>query len=218
MRLDSDYHMPGGVDFKPRPGIPKSRLYPYYSGRTLELTNIFNYGNACGQSAMAILLTYWNKIAVSNPLSKNVEGLYKASWSKPDMIGGLFGTSIERVGEVLQRYGLNAQGHNEPRNTVTVHKGKKNWLIDHVKRGYPVACILDMGFLYGGMVAHWVVVVGHKPGKFAVGNFVPKHHVNDRRSPVADDEGVAWLSEKDFMKGWQGNLPFIHFGAVTCHP
>ena len=220
MSLQETYASPASLGYPKVGRITAARLEPYYQGKVLDFKNIIGSGNACGQSTMAILLTYWKRIAKSNPLSKNVEGLYKASWGAPDMAGGFFGTSIERVRDVLQRYGLQATGFNVHRNTVNSSRGKKKWLIHYLAGGYPVAVIMDLGFLYGGVGAHWAVVVGYNREKdqFAVGNFRPGYHVDSRTSPTVDPEGVAWFPAADFMKAWQSNLPGIHFGAVTCRP
>jgi hypothetical protein len=117
--------------------------------------NIFEYTNdgarnratACGQAAIATLLTAWGvkSADTGNTLIREIESRYPQ-----DVAFGNLGTSWQRMEQALKGYGL--------KTFWTKGLGE---LMNYVKAGYPAAVMLDVGRIkvpgFEGWGGHWVV-------------------------------------------------------------
>ncbi len=159
------------------------------------------HSNGCGQSAMATILTYWNRMQC-NP--QNAENLYSNTNSKPDIFGGILGTSWERFKQVMESYSMIAYGQNEPILTANSSRGKLDTLRSWANQGYPVAVILGNGELNRGSGAHWGIVVQVTHYSVELANY---------------GKGCISVNLYDFMKAWEAFwLPGVHYAAVLAHP
>lgn len=191
------------VKSNPIPEPPKINTQHFGANRISEyyVHPFTRHFNGCGQSAMATILTYWNYMQYS---PKNAENLYANTNSKPDIFGGLLGTSWERFKHVMESYGMLAYGQNEARLTTNSAIGKLETLSTWVNAGYPVAVILGNGELGRGRGAHWGVVTRITQYEALLANY--------------GVDGYT-VSLHDFMKAWQSyGLPGVHYAAVLAHP
>jgi hypothetical protein len=164
-------------------------------------------------------MVYWGKVTPGPNLTDTVKSIYSSADGAPDILGGIFGTSIERIRDYQIRRGLQATGYNIERKTVSSIDGKFEWLRGWVDAGYPAAVIMDTGPLGSPHGAHWAVVVKMDSvnKRIEAANFVPGDSING--APV-NSQGMVSLDPNAFMKAWEADIikiVTIHFASVISH-
>lgn len=187
--------------------IDLGRIRPYFIPPLTELKTLLG-GNACGQTAMATVLTYFGLLPYDLDSAKQ---LYENSKSGPDVGFGVFGTSWERVRDVFLSYDMAVDARNSPRLTVLETSPqalteKLQWVSSWVDRGVPVSVIVGNGEIDGQAGAHWGIVVEVEQENVLLANF-------------EDVGGLKRLPINVFLKAWQAYfLPGVHFAAVAAYP
>lgn len=147
----------------------------------------YKTGSNCGTAAAATLLTRYDRKNRFQPYATPYNAVQKLEREGlgPDVIGGAWGTSRNRMQDIANRYGFNYAW------------GTKDQLEGCVAAGYPVAVMLDIandkaGYpnVYNQWGFHWVVVYAVDGNNFYVTNW-----------PTA--KGA--ILKKWFYKGWEEN-------------
>lgn len=164
------------------------------AARYVGLGEIFQYTNdgapdrskACGQAAIATILTYYNikPRDTGDSVINEIYGRYK-----PDIAWGILGTSWQQMGRALRGYGV-------PYNWYSGEAGLKNALNLYK----PCIVMLDVGAMpeegwgWGG---HWVVAYGYDQSNIYLTNWNGDSH------NYADGGKCTWTA---FRKGWNAQL------------
>ena len=173
-----------------------SQIYPGFStGVTYYgLPGIFQYTNdgaqdknrACGQAAVATILTYYG-IKPKDTGYSVIREIY--SRYSPDIAFGILGTSWQQIGRALNGYGV-------PYNWYSGEAGLKNAL----NQSKPCIIMLDVGAIpeegwgWGG---HWVVAYGYDAYNIYLTNW------NGNPQGYADGGKCTWTA---FRKAWNAQL------------
>ncbi len=194
-----------------------SRIRPFYNSEVANWTRPTQ--NACGSAAIATLMDYWGKVPTGMKPTEIVRNIYNSEDGAPDLLFGILGTSIERVGDYQINRGLKANGYNIERKTISSIDGKFDWLRGWVDAGYPVAVIIDDGPIGSPNCAHWAVVVQMDAlnKTINVANFIPGSWINRVQT---DARGIVSLNPDTFLKAWEADIlkiATIHYAAVISH-
>lgn len=160
---------------------------PARTGNNIGIWGYTNQGarnpdNTCGQAAVATLLTYHNPVAFK-PLNDNKYVLNLESGFPPDTLGGVFGTSWQRMEKMARANGLRV-------DWIRGTDDLKYW----VRSGYPVIVMLDIARDKAGwdraVGGHWAAVYAYDASGFYLTNW-------QNSAPCPNDKfGKGWSTGK----------------------
>ena len=191
-------------------GVDASKVFAYYESPFVE-----KYGaTGCAQAAMATILSYYGLEPFDPGLA---ERLFLDPATRPDIVNGAFGTSWERVRDVLRSRGLNVEAGNvailETASDSDIDQMIAN-LAAWTTQGIPVCAIVGNGEIDGGQGAHWGVVVSASPTRVILANF-PTGSDPIQHLPA----GHLVLTSDVFRNAWKARwLPGVHYAFVAARP